>query len=151
MKGIPIHCSKSRENFVTFHYRIFSTLVFQTKKARQKKGVKLHITVTKLYILYLLTLILALGPGRHQCSDVKLQSSNHIFICKDKLSINSHNEMSLKSVLLNLNTYFLFHFNFCIFLSSGSIISVLISSTMLKTLKNSIQKNLKEDLLHHHL
>ena len=64
MKGIPIHCSKSRENFVTFHYRIFSTAVFNTKTTRQKKGVKLHRTLTKLYILYLLTLILTLSPGR---------------------------------------------------------------------------------------
>ena len=64
MKGTPIHCSKSRQNFVTFHYRIFSTVVFKTKITRQKKGVKLHITLTKLYILNLLTLILTLSPGR---------------------------------------------------------------------------------------
>ena len=63
MKGIPIHCSKSRKNFVTFHYRIFSTVVFKTKTTRQKKGVKLLITLTKLCILYLLTLILTLNPG----------------------------------------------------------------------------------------
>ena len=64
MKGMSIHCSKSRQNFVTFHYRIFSTVVFKTKITRQKKGVKLHITLTKLYILNLLTLILTLSPGR---------------------------------------------------------------------------------------
>ena len=64
MKGIPIHCSKSRGHFVTFHYRIFSTVGFKTKATRQKKGVKLHITLTKLYILYLLTPILTLSPGR---------------------------------------------------------------------------------------
>ena len=64
MKGMPIHCSKSCQNFVTFHYRIFSTVVFKTKRTRQKKGVKLHIMLAKLYILYLLTLILAVIPGR---------------------------------------------------------------------------------------
>ena len=64
MKGTPIHCSKSRQNFVTFHYRIFSTVVFKTKITRQKKGIKLHIMLTKLYILNLLTLILTLSPGR---------------------------------------------------------------------------------------
>ena len=53
MKGMP-----------TFHYRIFSTVVFKTKTRRQKKGVKVHTTLTKLYILYLLTLILTLSPGR---------------------------------------------------------------------------------------
>ena len=61
--------------------------------------------------------------------------------------------MSLKSVLLNLNKhFFLFYFNFYIFLSSRSIITHLIISNMLKTIsKKFIQKNLKEDLLHHHL
>ena len=54
MKGIPIHCSKSRKKFVTFHYRIFSTVVFKTKTTLQKKGVKLLIKLTKLCILYLL-------------------------------------------------------------------------------------------------
>ena len=63
MKGIPIYCSKSRENFLTFCYRIFSTVVFKTKATRQKKAVKLHITLTKLYILCLLTLILTLSSG----------------------------------------------------------------------------------------
>ena len=53
MKGMP-----------TFHYRIFSTVVFKTKTRRQKKCVKVHTTLTKLYILYLLTLILTLSPGR---------------------------------------------------------------------------------------
>ena len=57
-KGIPIHFCKSGENFVTFHHRIFSTVVFKTKTTRQEKDVKLHITLTKLYILYLLTVIL---------------------------------------------------------------------------------------------
>ena len=64
MKGIPIHCSKSRENFVTVHYRIFSTVVFKTKTTRQEKGVKLHVTLTKLYILCLLTLVPTLSTGR---------------------------------------------------------------------------------------
>ena len=64
IKGMPIHRSKSQQNFVTFHYKIFSTVVFKTKTTRRKKGVKFHITLTKLYILYLLTLILALSPGR---------------------------------------------------------------------------------------
>ena len=68
-EGIPMHCSKSHENFVTFHYRIFSTVVFQTKTTRQKKGVKLHITLTKLYILYLLTLILTLSPSKRRSED----------------------------------------------------------------------------------
>ena len=74
IKGIPIHCSKSRKNFVTFHYRIFSTVVFKTKTTRQKKGVKLLITLTKLCILYLLTLILTLNPGR--LSNVFLKTLN---------------------------------------------------------------------------
>ena len=64
MKGIPIHCSKSRKNFVTFHYKIYSTVAFKTKTTRQKKGVKLLITLTKLCILYLLKLILTLNRGR---------------------------------------------------------------------------------------
>ena len=63
MKGIPIYCSKSCENLLTFRYRIFSTVVFKTKATRQKKAVKLHITLTKLYILCLLTLILTLSSG----------------------------------------------------------------------------------------
>ena len=40
MKGIPIYYSKSRENFLTFCYRIFSTVVFKTKATRQKKSRK---------------------------------------------------------------------------------------------------------------
>ena len=41
--------------------------------------------------------------------------------------------MSLKSVLLNLNTYFFSFISIYIFISSGSIISLLIISAMLKT------------------
>ena len=63
MKGIPTHCSKSRENFVTFHYRILSTAVFETKTTRQEKGVKLHVTLTKLYIMFANTGVLTLSPG----------------------------------------------------------------------------------------
>ena len=74
MKGMPIYCSKSRKKFVTFHYRIFSTVVFKTKTTRQKKGVKVLITLTKLCILYLLTLILTLNPGR--LSNVFLKTLN---------------------------------------------------------------------------
>ena len=64
-----MHCGKSRENLGTFHYRIFSTAVFQTKTTRQKKGVKLHITLAKLYISYLLTLILTLSPSKRRSED----------------------------------------------------------------------------------
>ena len=39
MKGIPNHCNKSLENFLTFHYVIFSTVVFQ-HSFRQKQHVK---------------------------------------------------------------------------------------------------------------
>ena len=74
MKGIPIYYSKSRKKFVPFHYRIFSTVVFKTKITRQKKGVKLLITLTKLCTLYLLTLILTLNPGR--LSNVFLKTLN---------------------------------------------------------------------------
>ena len=92
MKGIPIHCSKSSENFAIFHYRIFSTTVLKTKTTCQNKGGKLHITLKKLYILYLLyllTLILTLSPGR--LLNLILKTLNQaMFSCKTTVYVLPH-------------------------------------------------------------
>ena len=95
-----MHCSKSRENFVRFHYRIFSTVVSDKNNTSKERRKASYNADEALYIIFADTdpdsgsfktsFRRPLNQSMFSCKTT-VYALPHLHLCKHKLSINSHN------------------------------------------------------------